>query len=366
MSDLQEIPNKPLRSGYTTGACATACTKAALLILVTQKKITQTTITLPIGKDATFNFPSCFFSKKKASCTTIKDAGDDPDVTHKAEITATVSLNNSGEIQFKKGEGVGLVTLPGLEIPVGEPAINPVPRKMMETVCKKVLADYNLEQNGVIIEISVKNGEQLAKRTLNSRLGILGGISILGTTGVVTPFSAASYIASIQQGIDVAIANGHSKLLINSGGRSEKALRKVFSDYQESSCIHYGNWIQETFEKIHDSKEIKEVNMGIMLGKASKLAQGYTNTHSNKTTWNKKFIHQLAIEAGYQKETADKVLALNMAGRLQEIFTFDAEEAFFQKLLQKCCEHCTKIAPNTTLNMYLINNNNEIIPYKKT
>ncbi len=365
MSDLQEIPNKPLRRGYTTGACATACTKGALLSLITQKKIDKTTITLPIGEEIIFQLISSNYLKKNASCSTIKDAGDDPDVTHKAEISAKVWLNESGEIKFKKGEGVGEVTLPGLEIGVGEPAINPVPRKMMETVCKKILSDYNLEQKGVIVEISVKNGEQLAKRTLNSRLGILGGISILGTTGIVTPFSAASYIASIQQGIDVAIANGCTELLINSGGRSEKALRKIFPDFQESACIHYGNWIQETFEKIHDSEEIKEVNMGIMLGKASKLAQGYTNTHSNKTTWNKEFIHQLAIEAGYQKETANKVLALNMAGRLQEIFTFDAEEAFFQKLLQKCYEHCFKIAPKVTLNIYLINNNNEIISYKK-
>ncbi|TCI93741.1 cobalt-precorrin-5B (C(1))-methyltransferase [Tenacibaculum sp. M341] len=365
MSDLQEIPDKPLRSGYTTGACATACTKASLLALVNQKNTNEITITLPIGRDATFHIKECKLSKLSATCSVIKDAGDDPDVTHKAEISAKVTFNNTGTIEFKKGEGVGLVTLPGLEIAVGEPAINPVPRKMMTTVCHKILSDYNLTNKGVTIEISVKNGEQLAKRTLNSRLGILGGISILGTTGIVTPFSAASYIASIQQGIDVAIANQHKTLLINSGGRSEKALKNVFPNFPEAACIHYGNWIQETFEKIHISKEIQQVNMGIMLGKASKLAQGHTNTHSNKTSWNKQFIHQLAIEAGYNKETADKVLALNMAGRLQEIFTFDAEENFYQKLLQKCYEHCIKIAPKTTLNIYLINNNNQVIPYKK-
>ncbi len=365
MSDLQEIPDKPLRRGYTTGACATACTKGALLALVNQKKINQVMVTLPIGEEVSFGLTNCSFSTSTAFSSTIKNAGDDPDVTHKAKISAKIWLDDSGEIQFKRGEGVGLVTLPGLEISVGEPAINPVPRKMMETVCKKILSDHNLENKGVVIEISVKDGEQLAKRTLNSRLGILGGISILGTTGIVTPFSAASYIASIQQGIDVAVANNHSELLINSGGRSEKALRKTFPNFSESACVHYGNWIQETFEKINDTEEIKTVTMGIMLGKASKLAQGYTNTHSNKTTWNKEFIYQLAKESGYKDEKATKVLALNMAGRLQEIFTFDAEEAFFQKLLQKCYEHCIKIAPKTTLNIYLINNKNEIIPYKK-
>ncbi|MDA7717029.1 cobalt-precorrin-5B (C(1))-methyltransferase CbiD, partial [bacterium] len=184
MGELQDIPDRPLRKGYTTGACATACTKAALWSLVTQKEIKETQIQLPIGDLVTFQVQADRVTIKEATYTTIKDAGDDPDVTHKAEITATVSLNNTGDILFKRGEGVGLVTLPGLEIPVGEPAINPVPRDMMRIVCKKILSDHGLEKNGVTITISVKNGEQLAKRTLNSRLGILYGISILGTTGV--------------------------------------------------------------------------------------------------------------------------------------------------------------------------------------
>ena len=364
MSELQDIPDKPLRSGYTTGACATASTKAALLALVHQQNIPKVEITLPIGKTAEFELKSCVFNNKESICSVIKDAGDDPDVTHNAEISATVSLNDSGTIVFKRGEGVGLVTLPGLDIAVGEPAINPVPRKMMETVCKKILANHNLEKRGVTITISVKDGAKIAKRTLNSRLGILEGISILGTTGIVTPFSAASYIASIQQGIDVAVANKHQELLINSGGRSEKALKQLFPDIPESACIHYGNWIQETFEKIQATPQIKSVAMGIMLGKASKLAQGYTNTHSNKTTWNKEFIHQLALEAGYEKAIADRVLNLNMAGRLREIFIFGDEEPFYQKLLQKCFEHCHKIAPNVQLRLYLINNDNRIINYK--
>ncbi|WP_299624882.1 cobalt-precorrin-5B (C(1))-methyltransferase [uncultured Tenacibaculum sp.] len=365
MSDLQEIPDKPLRKGYTTGACATACVKGALLGLISQKKQEKVSVMLPVGETATFYLKDAIISEDKSAITTIKDAGDDPDVTHLAEITASVSFNTTKEIIFKRGEGVGLVTLPGLEIAVGEPAINPVPRKMMTTVCHKMLSDYNLTDKGVTIEISVKDGEKLAKRTLNSRLGILHGISILGTSGIVTPFSAASYIASIQQGIDVALANNETQLLINSGARSEKALRSIFPDFPEVACIHYGNWIQETFEKIHKEKAIKVVNMGIMLGKASKLAKGHTNTHSNKTTWDKNFIYKLALDSGYNEEISSKVLALNMAGRLQEIFTFDAEEPFYQMLLQKCYEHCYKIAPNVTLNLYLINNNNQVISYKK-
>lgn len=363
MGELQNIPDKPLRRGYTTGACATACTKAALWSLVMQQKITETQIQLPIGEEVMFQVKSNILTENKAAYSTIKDAGDDPDVTDKAEIIATVSLNDTGKIIFKRGEGVGVVTLPGLEIPVGEPAINPVPRDMMRIVCRKILSDHQLEKYGVTIIISVKGGEKLAKRTLNSRLGILHGISILGTTGIVTPFSAASYIASIQQGIDVAIANGKTELLINSGARSEKILKSIFPDISEISCVHYGNWIQETFEKIHQSPQITKVSMGIMLGKATKLAQGRTNTHSGKTTWDKDFIYQLAIAAGYPKETANKVLALNMAGRLREIFTFANQEKFYQKLIQKCHYHCQKIAPNVTITMYLINNDGTHLSY---
>ncbi|OEJ99144.1 cobalamin biosynthesis protein CbiD [Flavivirga aquatica] len=363
MSELQDIPDKPLRRGYTTGACATACVKGALLGLVTQEINKEVAVTLPIGETVNFQLKDFFISENQCTCTTIKDAGDDPDVTHLAEITATVVLNNTKEIIFKRGEGVGLVTLPGLEIAVGEPAINPVPRKMMATVCKKILSDYNLETHGVTIIISVKEGERIAKKTLNSRLGILYGISILGTSGIVTPFSAASYIASIKQGIDVAIANKTTTLLINSGARSEKIIRKLFPNTPETACIHYGNWIQETFEKINSIPEITEVNMGIMLGKAAKLAKGDMNTHSGKTTWDKHFISELAKEAGYSNKITESILTLNMAGRLREIFIFAQQEKFYQLLLQKCYSHCKKIAPNISLNLFLINNNGEHIKY---
>ncbi|WP_196889247.1 cobalt-precorrin-5B (C(1))-methyltransferase [Aureivirga sp. CE67] len=365
MSDLQEIPKKPLRSGYTTGANATAATKAALLSLVLQKEIMETEITLPIGKTVLFKMIYCAYDSEKATATVIKDAGDDPDVTNKAKISATVSLNSNKEIVFLQGKGVGKVTLPGLQISVGEPAINPVPRKMMQTVCKKIIADHNLNQ-GVDITISVKNGEEMAKKTLNARLGILGGISILGTTGIVTPFSASSYIASIQRGIDVAIANNSSELLINSGGRSEKYLKNIYPNISEVSCIHYGNWIQETFEKVNISPKIKKVFMGIMLGKAAKLAQGRLNTHSGKTLWDKHFIYELAKEANYSESHAKQILDLNMAGRLTEIFPFEQTEPFYQKLLENCYFHCKKLAPNIQLTIHLIASDGKIINYQKT
>lgn len=350
-----------MRKGYTTGACATACVKGALLGLIQQKSYSKVSVFLPIGEYATFYLKDHQITRQYSSCTTVKDAGDDPDVTHLAQITAVVSFNTSGEILFNRGQGVGLVTLPGLEIQVGQPAINPIPRKMMCNVVRKILSEYCLGHYGVTIEISVKDGEKLAKKTLNSRLGIIGGISILGTSGIVTPFSAASYVASIQQGIDVAVANQVSELFINSGARSEKMMQSLFCDIQPVACIHYGNWIKETFQKIAQTPQVKIVYMGIMLGKATKLAKGNLNTHSGKTTWDKQFIASLAIESGYSKEIAMSILDLNMAGRLREIFNFAPQERFYQLLLKYCYANCIKIAPDIVLNLYLIGNDAKYI-----
>ena len=362
MSELQPIPDGPLKTGFTTGACATACSKAALQALVQQVKVEWITIALPAGILHEFKIISCKLSNDKCECTTQKDAGDDPDVTHGAIIGSTVRLNQSGKISFLQGKGVGKVTLPGLEIGVGEPAINPVPRKMIENACKKILADNGLEDKGVDVTIFVQDGEVIAKRTLNERLGIIGGISILGTTGIVTPFSAASYIASITQGVDVAVANGSDELVINSGARSEKYLASLFPHLPEFAFIHYGNWIGETLDKIAKCL-VKKVNMGIMLGKSVKLAEGLLDTHSSKNTWNKEFVYQLAIDAGYKEEILDQILTFNMAGRLTELFRFANSEPFYQALLKACYKNCSALIPNVDLALYLINKDGAYIKY---
>ncbi len=364
MSELQEIPERPLRTGYTTGACATACSKAALLSFLSQKKTESVEIMLPIGESAVFSLQNCHFNATTASCTTRKDAGDDPDVTHNAVIGAKVSLNNSGKINFLQGEGVGRVTLPGLEIPVGEPAINPVPRKMIENACRKVLADHQVERKGVDITIFVEDGALIAKRTLNERLGIMGGISILGTTGIVTPFSGSSYIASIRQGIDVALANGAGELVLNSGARSEKFLKSLFPHVPEFAFIHYGNWIGDTFEKIRESP-LKKVSMGIMLGKAVKLAEGKLDTHSGKNSWNKEFVALIAQKAGYTEEVRTQISDMNMAGRLTELFNFTSTEKFYQVLMQECFYHCSRLAPDITLDLFLIDKEGSFIKHIK-
>ncbi|RZK57821.1 MAG: cobalt-precorrin-5B (C(1))-methyltransferase [Hymenobacter sp.] len=331
---LRPIPDGPLRSGYTTGACATACTKAALLALLGQRAVQEVSITLPGGEDVPFAITQCTYNQQEARCATLKDAGDDPDVTHGAEISVTVSLNDTGEVQFLPGAGVGLVTLPGLAVPVGEPAINPVPRQMMRAVVAEVLADFDVE-SGVSISVAVAGGEALALKTLNGRLGIVGGISILGTTGIVKPFSAEAYVASIVQGIDVALANGLAEVVINSGGRSEKLLRGLFPHLPALGFIQYGNWIGETLEKITASP-LASFTMGIMLGKAVKLAQGALNTHSNQSSWDRAWVTGLAHAADYPAAQCAAIAALTMAGNLTEVFPFVPGEPFYAELARRC------------------------------
>lgn len=360
---LKPIPTGPLRNGFTTGTSATAAVKAALISIISQKKQRTVRVQLPIDKILKIPIHSNVFTKNSAQCSVIKDAGDDPDVTNGAEIGCEIVLTRSKEIVFEAGEGVGTVTLSGLELGVGEPAINPVPRKMMQSAVQKLLHNFDLEC-GVLIKIYIINGKVLAKRTLNERVGILNGLSILGTSGIVKPYSSSSYIASIEQGIDVAVANGITEIVINSGARSEKYLRSLFPNLTEQSFIHFGNWIGETLRKISISN-IQKVSIGIMLGKAVKLAYGRTDTHSCVSSWNKEFIQGIAIESGAETSKVKAILTLNMAGRLIEIFPFEQEEVFYQLLLQKCYEQSKKIIQNTHLYFYLIGKDGSFIKYIK-
>jgi len=361
---LKKIPKGPLREGFTTGTSATAAAKAALWAIINQKMPNEVRVVLPIGKTLMIPVHHCEFTAAWAKCSVIKDAGDDPDVTNKAEIGCELRiLEEKGAVRFVAGEGVGTVTLPGLELGVGEPAINPVPRQMMQAAIRKLLHDYNWEK-GVEIKVFVTNGVKLAKRTLNERVGIMNGLSILGTTGIVTPYSAASYIASIEQGVDVALANGINELVINSGARSEKYLRTLFPAFEDQAFIHYGNWIGETLRKINSSP-IKKVTIGIMLGKAAKLANGQLDTHSCVSSWDKQFIANLAKQCGYTTAKQAAILELNMASRLPEIFPFEPNEIFYQRLLACCYQQSKLILNQINLDLFLINKNGVFIKYQQ-
>ena len=236
------MPEKELRSGYTTGACATAATRGALMALLYQRPFTDATVRLPHGKLVTFPLHTCTFTATEGRASVIKDAGDDPDVTDKERRSgALVTTCSDSGVSFRRGVGVGLVTKPGLPVPPGEPAINPVPQQMIRTTVEEVLGDVGPllplpfgkgvggEGGGIVVEISVPRGAELAQKTFNPRLGIVGGISILGTSGIVVPYSNAAWVASVLQGIDVAIAQDCRHLVLTVGGRSERAAQQMYA-----------------------------------------------------------------------------------------------------------------------------------------
>ena len=210
-----------LRTVFTTGTSATAASIACLLSIINQKNIKQVEVTLPKGKLMQIPIEFCQFSKKNSKCVVVKDGGDDPDVTHGAEIVAELTLTKKiGKIEIEGGKGVGIVTKPGLGLELNQPAINPTPKKMIRENLVK-FGEVVLKKNGLKVVISVPKGEEIGPKTDNPRLGILKGISILGTSGIVVPFSTASYAASIRQNLDVARAMGDDIVVLTTGGRSE-------------------------------------------------------------------------------------------------------------------------------------------------
>lgn len=369
----------PLRSGFTTGACATAAAKAALLALLTGEEQRESSITLPSGEKITLPVASTEWSCGTAQCTVVKDAGDDPDVTNGCSIIARIELIqaegqpaesspsiSSPAILFKGGEGVGTVTLPGLGLEIGGPAINATPRRLMTDELTNVLHEYALG-NGVkelVVTLSVPGGKELAARTFNPKLGIVGGISIIGTSGIVRPFSNDAFIASIRKEAEVAKAIGCSRLVINSGAKSERFLKadlkeRIAEELPPQMFVHYGNFIGETL-KIASELHFEAVIMGIMIGKAVKLAEGALDTHSKKVVMNKTFLKQLAEEAGCTSGSIGQIESLTLARELWEVFTLSEQERFFPLLLQKCREHCAPLLPEGKLSILLISESGEI------
>ena len=355
----------PLKSGYTTGACATAAAKAALLALLSRKEQTVSQITLPSGEQITLpvaytEWAGC----SSATCTVIKESGDDPDVTNHSRIRVTVQLSldasgcaiavaeschgdgtavpsrwhkratvmaqeeycqetesdDTGRVIFQAGEGVGTVTLPGLGLKVGGPAINATPRKMIRQELIPLLPSPD---SVAIVTVSVPGGEELAKRTFNPKLGIIGGISIIGTSGIVRPFSSDASLPP-------------------------------------QSFVHYGNFIGETL-KIAADLGFKQVILGIMIGKAVKLAEGFLDTHSKKVVMNKGFLQDVAKEAKCEEATVDAINRITLARELWELLTEKDQNRFFPLLLQKCKSYCAPILPDGELTLLLISEEGKVL-----
>ncbi len=298
-----EKPEGELRRGWTTGACAAAATKAAFAALRTGTFPDPVSIRLPKGETPSFALAVEGKGEGWAQAGIIKDAGDDPDVTHGCTVIATVRMRGKG-VTFKAGNGVGTVTKAGLPIAVGEPAINPIPREMMRQVIE--------EQGGgdVEIEISIPDGEALAQKTWNPRLGIVGGLSILGTTGIVHPFSCAAWIASIHRGVDVARAMGLTHIAGCTGSTSEDAVRAHFNLPLEA-MMDMGDFAGGLLKYVREHP-VARVTIGGGFGKITKLAQGAMDLHSGRSQvdfeWLAKFAPENLHEEVKSANTAQQVL----------------------------------------------------------
>ena len=304
-------PDGPLKRGWTTGACATAATKAALEALLTGQFPDPVTITLPKGQQPSFALARHALRPDRAMAAIIKDAGDDPDVTHLALIQSTVrKLPVGSGVVFKAGEGVGTVTKPGLPIPPGEPAINPVPRQMMSEVVAEVAARCG-GTTDVEITISIPNGAEIAKQTWNPRLGILGGLSILGTTGIVNPYSCAAWIASIHRGIDVIRAAGLTHAAACTGSITETAVGKRYA-LPDFAFIDMGDFAGGTLKYLRHHP-IRHLTLAGGFGKFAKLADGWLDLHSGRSQVNLENLATAIRELGGADDLAAKVRAGNTA-----------------------------------------------------
>lgn len=339
-----------LRSGFTTGSCACAAAKGALYTLLTGGLLSEVQIALPCGEEVKLLLAETEISGQSVVCAVIKDAGDDPDVTHGRKIRAKVEFCSEPGILFKAGSGVGTVTLPGLGIAVGEPAINPVPRQMMTAETEKLLKEYQVKR-GVIIEISVSGGEELAQKTFNPKLGIVGGISIIGTSGVVRPFSSEAFVQTIRKEIQVAGAMGCRHIVINSGAKSEKILKQRFPDLPPQAFVHYGNYIGETL-KIAEEEGVGQLTLGIMIGKAVKLAEGHADTHSRNVVMNRDFISTMVRESGGTEVVCARIQQMTLARELWEILP--TGHPFFSLLVRRCQEVCQSFLRYCQLHVVLI------------
>ncbi len=324
-----------LRTGFTTGSCATASSKACVLSIINQKKIEQTDIILPKRSKLDIQINSCEFTENSATCSVIKDGGDDPDVTHGAEIFVYVELtNNIGKIEIDGGEGVGRVTKPGLGLEIGSAAINPTPKKMiLENVTE--ISKEILEKNGIMIKVSVPNGKELGPKTDNPRIGIMGGISILGTSGIVIPYSTASFAAAIRQQIAVVSSMNDDNVVLTTGGRSEDFARAII-ELPDHSFIQMGDFSGYTIKQCA-KQGLKKAYVAGFIGKLAKMAAGVKQTHVKGGKVDMKFLSELAKRCDAKSDTISKILGANTARNVQEIIIEDKIDGFFDEVTKEAC-----------------------------
>ena len=300
-----------LRRGWTTGTCAAAAAKAAFAAVVTGEFPDPVAVTLPRGERPSFALAMARLDENGATAGVVKDAGDDPDVTHGALVCATVRRAAPGSgVAFRAGEGVGTVTRPGLAVPPGEPAINPVPRRMIREAIEEIAA-ANGGAADAEVEISIPGGATLAAKTVNARLGIIGGLSILGTTGIVVPYSCSAWIHSIYSGIDVARAAGLTHIAGSTGSTSEASVRKLYG-LPEIALIDMGDFVGGMLKYVR-THPLARITIAGGVAKISKLAQGLLDLHSKRGAVDLAALADVARAAGGSSALHDGILAANTA-----------------------------------------------------
>ena len=341
----------PLHSGLTTGTCATAAAIAATLRLLKDETPEEVPVILPDGETI---YVPVSYGPDYASC--IKESGDDPDVTNGIEIRACVEKSETFEILG--GEGVGTITLPGFDYPPGSPAINKAPREMIHHNIERILNEFSIFNFQFSIKITVPNGADIARRTFNPRLGIEGGISIIGVSGIVKPFSEEAFIDSIRKCVTIALASSTDRIVINSGGKSERFVKALYPDLPKQAFVEYGNYIGETLKIIAELSQNSplKVTLGVMLGKAVKLAAGHLDTHSRKATMDKTFVATLLAESGISLDISN----ITLAKELWSMIPAEQLPVFAKTIIRHCETYCAPLLPDGTLTIYLINDDGKM------
>jgi cobalt-precorrin-5B (C1)-methyltransferase len=330
---MEKVRGEKLRTGWTTGTCAAAAAKAAAKALLTGEPQEKVSVRLPRkGEEqrVSFEVERCEVGGSWAEAVVVKDAGDDPDVTHGAHLTARVSWREEPGLELDRGEGVGVVTKPGLGLPVGGPAINEVPRRMISYSVEGVL---DPEERGVRVVISVPGGERMAEKTTNARLGIVGGISILGTTGIVRPFSTAAWAASVVQAINVMGAQGHETFVLSTGGLTEKAAMRLLPDLEEVCFIEVGDFTGQAIKQAVKNGLERGFFVG-MAGKLAKLAAGVMMTHWTRSKVDNDLLAEITREAGGSPALIGSVEKANTARHAYELW----REANLERAPHLLCE----------------------------
>ncbi len=340
------------RTGFTTGACSAAAAKAAARCLRTGAPLKEIETTLPNRARVTFALQRCEIYDGHAICSVIKDAGDDPDCTHGAELVAEVQFKREAGIEIRGGPGVATVTKAGLGLEVGTAAINPVPRSNITEMVEEELKGAKYE--GALVTISVPLGEEMAKKTTNARLGLVGGISILGTTGIVRPYSTAAFKASVILEIDVAYGRGLREIAVTTGGKSEMYAMQIHKHLPEEAFIQMGDFVGVALK--HSARVgMKRVNIVGMMGKISKMANGKMMTHVAGSEVNLDLLAELAGELGADEALRERIRSANTAREVLEICSATGLVGITGLICQKAVEHGTRHAGGKLeLHAYLV------------